>query len=174
VAIQYLAANRFGLGRRYDDPAPAGDPRDALIAELGAFDPAPPPIATLAGRAAIAAAYIDYREDRAAMRKAAKDAPPMDEEGKGTPPELQRLSRSAIRGHYADAVRARLAAAIASPTPFPERLTHFWANHFAVSADKLVVTGFAGNFEYEAIRPNILGTFSDLLIAVVRHPAMLR
>jgi len=173
MAIHYLAANRFGLGHRYDDPAPAGDARAALIAELGAFDPAPPPIAALAGRGPIAAAYIEYRDDRAAMREAAKDAQPIDEEGKGMPPELQRVSRSAIRGHYADAVRARLSAAVASPTPFPERLTHFWANHFAVSADKLAVIGFAGNFEFEAIRPNILGKFSDLLIAAVRHPAML-
>jgi uncharacterized protein (DUF1800 family) len=173
VAIQYLAANRFGLGRRYDDPAPAGDARDALIGELGAFDPAPPPIAALAGRTAIAAAYLDYREDRAAMRQAARNAPPMDDAEKAMPAESQRAARAAVRVHYADAVRARLSAAVASPTPFPERLAHFWANHFAVSADKLVVTGFAGNFEYEAIRPNILGTFSDLLIAVVRHPAML-
>jgi len=173
MAIHYLAANRFGLGRRYDDPAPAGNAREALIAELGAFDPAPPPIAALAGRGPIAAAYVDYREDRAAMREAARDAQPVDEAEKDMPPELRRVSRSAIRGHYDDAVRARLAAAVASTTPFPERLTHFWANHFAVSADKLPVIGFAGNFEYEAIRPHILGKFSDLLIAAVRHPAML-
>ena len=33
--------------------------------------------------------------------------------------------------------------------------------------------GLAGAFEREAIRPNILGRFSDLLLAVERHPAML-
>jgi uncharacterized protein (DUF1800 family) len=54
-----------------------------------------------------------------------------------------------------------------------ERLVHFWSNHFAVSVDKLLVVGLAGGFEADAIRPNVLGRFEDLLLAVVRHPAML-
>ncbi len=171
MSTQYLAANRFGLGRRWDDPA-IGDPRAWLTRQLGAFDPAPAAIAALPGRAAIAAAYLGYREDRQAMRREAADMP-MSEEEKGMDPELRRLSRSEIRRHYVDAASARLANAVATPTPFPERLTHFWANHFAVSADKITMIGFAGNHEFEAIRPNIMGKFADLLIAAVRHPAML-
>jgi uncharacterized protein (DUF1800 family) len=54
-----------------------------------------------------------------------------------------------------------------------ERLVHFWSNHFAVSVDKLLVVGLAGGFEADAIRPNVLGRFEDLLLAAVRHPAML-
>ncbi|MBD3733003.1 MAG: DUF1800 domain-containing protein [Sphingopyxis sp.] len=171
MSTQYLAANRFGLGRRWDDPA-IGDPQQWLTRQLGAFDPAPAAIAALPGRAAIAAAYLGYREDRQAMRREAADMP-MSEEEKGMDPELRRLSRSEIRRHYVDAAGARLANAVATPTPFPERLTHFWANHFAVSADKITMIGFAGNHEFEAIRPNIMGKFADLLIAAVRHPAML-
>jgi len=176
MAVQYLAANRFGLGRRWDDPA-VDDPKAWLIRQLGEYDPRPAAIAALAGREAIAAAYIDYREDRQAMRKDAADAAPMSEDekgdGKGVDPELRKLGRSEIRRHYVDAASARLANAVATSTPFPERLTYFWANHFAVSADKLPVIGFTGNYENEAIRPNIMGKFSDLLIAAVRHPAML-
>lgn len=173
MATRYLAANRFGLGRRYDDPD-EGDARAALVRQLGAYDPTPAVIAALPGRATIAAAYIEYRDERAAMRRnATDDKEAMTDEEEAMPPELQRLSRSAIRRHYVDATAARLTAAVASSTPFPEQLTHFWANHFAVSADKLTVIGFAGNFEYEAIRPHIMGKFSDLLIAAVRHPAML-
>lgn len=172
MAIHYLAANRFGLGHRWDDPA-ADDPKAWLVRQLGEFDPAPAPIAALEGRAAIAAAYIDYREDRQAMRREAAEAAPMSDEEKGMDPELRRLSRSAIRRHYVDGAAARLATAVASPTPFAERLTYFWANHFAVSADKIAVIGFTGNYEFEAIRPNIMGSFADLLIAAVRHPAML-
>lgn len=176
MAIQYLAANRFGLGRRYDDAA-VGDPKAWLTRQLGDYDPAPAAMADLAGRAAIAAAYVEYREDRQAMRREAAE-PPMspsdaDDAEKGMDPEMRRLSRSAIRRHYVDASAARLAAAIATATPFPERLVHFWANHFAVSADKQTVIGFVGNYENEAIRPHIMGKFSDLLIAAVRHPAML-
>jgi len=171
MAVQYLAANRFGLGRRFDDPA-IGDAKAWLTRQLGDFDPAPAAIAGLAGRAAIAAAYVEYREDRQAMRREAAEMPMSDEE-KGMEPELRRLSRSAIRRHYVDAAAARLTAAVATSTPFPERLVHFWANHFAVSADKQTVIGFVGNYENEAIRPNIMGKFADLLIAAVRHPAML-
>lgn len=171
MANHYLAANRFGLGRRFDEPV-SGDPKKSLTRQLSEFDPAPAAIANLAGRDTIAAAYADYREERQAMRREANDAAMNDAEN-AMPEELRRLSRSAIRRHYVDASAARLAAAVASPTPFPERLVHFWANHFAVSADKQTVIGFAGNYEFEAIRPHIMGKFSDLLIAAVRHPAML-
>lgn len=150
TTTQYLAANRFGLGQRHDEPAIAGDVREALIAQLYAFEPAPKAIASLIGREAIARALVDFREA-------------------GRKPE----ARHAIEGYYADATHARLAAAVASNTSFPERLTYFWANHFAISADDPNLVGLAGNFEFEAIRPHIMGKFSDLLIAAVRHPAML-
>jgi uncharacterized protein (DUF1800 family) len=52
-------------------------------------------------------------------------------------------------------------------------MVHFWANHFAVSADKLTTIGMAGLLEFEAIRPHVLGRFEDMLFAVERHPAML-
>src|SRR5689334_19955112 len=68
---------------------------------------------------------------------------------------------------------ARLDAALTANAPFVERLVHFWANHFAVSVDKLPVIGLAGLLEFEAIRPNVLGKFSDILLAVEQHPAML-
>jgi hypothetical protein len=64
-------------------------------------------------------------------------------------------------------------AALTTDRPFIERLTYFWTNHFAVSADKVAVFGLAGSFEREAIRPHVLGNFTDLLLASTRHPAML-
>jgi uncharacterized protein (DUF1800 family) len=54
-----------------------------------------------------------------------------------------------------------------------DRLTWFWSNHFCVSVDKGQVRPLAGAFEREAIRANVLGKFSDMLIAVESHPAML-
>jgi uncharacterized protein (DUF1800 family) len=171
MAVQYLAANRFGLGRRFDDAA-IDDPKAWLTRQIGDYDPAPAALAGLAGRDAIAAAYVEYRDERQAMRREAA-AMPMNAEEKGMDPELRRMLRSAIRRHYVEASAARLSAAVATPTPFPERLVHFWANHFAVSADKQTVVGFAGNYENEAIRPHIMGKFSDLLINAVHHPAML-
>ena len=64
-------------------------------------------------------------------------------------------------------------SALTTDSPFVERLVHFWANHFAVSVDKLPVIGLAGLLEFEAIRPHVLGRFSDMLLAVEQHPAML-
>src|ERR1700760_4557555 len=68
---------------------------------------------------------------------------------------------------------ARLESALTTDAPFVERLVHFWANHFAVSVDKLPVIGLGGLLEFEAIRPHVLGKFSDMLLAVEQHPAML-
>ena len=77
------------------------------------------------------------------------------------------------RDDYNLSVGARTNAAILSDTPFAERLVHFWSNHFAVSADKLEVVGLSGPFEFEAIRPHVMGRFGDMLTAVEHHPAML-
>ena len=74
---------------------------------------------------------------------------------------------------HAAGVEARVRSALVTPAPFVERLVHFWSNHFALSIEQNAVTGLAGAFEAEAIRPHVLGRFEDLLLAVERHPAML-
>ncbi|WP_170235266.1 DUF1800 domain-containing protein [Verticiella sediminum] len=61
-----------------------------------------------------------------------------------------------------------------SPHQFQERLTWFWTNHFNVSIRKAAVSRvLAPNFEEHAIRPHVFGRFEDLLMATLRHPAML-
>ena len=70
--------------------------------------------------------------------------------------------------------RARIAQAKRAEIGFGERLAAFWANHFAIESDAgAIERGLAGAYEREAIRPNILGKFEDLLLAATRHPAML-
>jgi uncharacterized protein (DUF1800 family) len=57
---------------------------------------------------------------------------------------------------------------------FPERLTMFWSNHFAVAVSKgPQLRVLAGAFEREAIRPHVFGRFEEMLLAVETHPAML-
>ena len=57
---------------------------------------------------------------------------------------------------------------------FVERLVRFWSNHFAVSVAKSgIVRIAAGAFEREAIRPFVLRSFPEMLLAVERHPVML-
>jgi uncharacterized protein (DUF1800 family) len=81
--------------------------------------------------------------------------------------------RRVNRAFYRAAATARVANALATDTPFTERLVHFWSNHFAISADKVIVVPFVGSFEAEAIRPRIMGSFEELLFAVERHAGML-
>lgn len=71
-------------------------------------------------------------------------------------------------------VEARFDRLASSDAGLIERLVLFWSNHFAVSIRKgQPVQAMMGAFEREAIRPHVLGTFADMLLAVERHPAML-
>jgi uncharacterized protein (DUF1800 family) len=75
---------------------------------------------------------------------------------------------------YLQEAQAHFQAAIGADIGFVERIVWFWSNHFCVSANKgPAVRTLCGAFEREAIRPNVLGRFSDLLLAVESHPAML-
>jgi uncharacterized protein (DUF1800 family) len=190
-----IAANRFGLGGTPGD-MPEGDPRAWLRRQLSAYQPRPQQIATLPASAQVAAELADYYEQVREIRRqnggarAARPArvlPQMSDTmqpmpGKAAPDrgdagdpvaQARRIASKRGREYYAGAVAARTEVALTSPAPFVERLVHFWANHFALSADKLEVTGLAGAFEFEAIRPHVLGSFGDLLHAAERHPAML-
>jgi uncharacterized protein (DUF1800 family) len=55
-----------------------------------------------------------------------------------------------------------------------EQMTWFWMNHFNVFLYKANLRAMVGDFEDRAIRPHALGQFRDLLLATMRHPAMLR
>ncbi|WP_423142615.1 DUF1800 domain-containing protein [Parablastomonas sp. CN1-191] len=158
-----IALNRFGLGARIGDSPPA-DPRRWLKDQLTAFDPVPAPIAAQAKSPALVAMLDEIRQARALVR-AAKQS------GQAAAPAGGQYT--GLRDAYVGAVGARTESALATPTPFAERLVHFWANHFAVSVDKMTTVGLAGAFEFEAIRPHVMGRFADLLGAVERHPAML-
>ena len=69
---------------------------------------------------------------------------------------------------------ARLQRATLAACGFTERLVVFWSNHFCISASKGELARiWAGAFEREAIRPHVLGRFTDMLRAVEQHPAML-
>ena len=61
-----------------------------------------------------------------------------------------------------------------SPNQLQEQMTWFWMNHFNVFLYKSNLRAMVGDFEEEVIRPRALGRFRDLLMATMRHPAMLR
>src|SRR5207253_3052155 len=87
----------------------------------------------------------------------------------------QKIAAEAIpdpgRPIYLEEARVRIAAALGNEIGFVERLVWFWSNHFCVSADK--IRSMSGAYEREAIRPRVLGRFTDLLQAAEGHPAML-
>ncbi len=186
-----FAASRFGLGARGAD-SPPDDPRRWLLGQFDRFNAAPAPIRATAASAAVIGDLAEYFATRKEAKQAgnAKPAKPADMAASTPPmapasapamapaaklprdPALREVA-AAVRDHYVGAVAARTNAALASDTPFVEAMVHFWANHFALSVDKREVIGLAGAFEFEAIRPHVLGRFGDMLLAVERHPAML-
>jgi uncharacterized protein (DUF1800 family) len=165
-----IAANRFGLGARPGELASIGaQSRDWLRAQLLAGAP------TLASgelrtSAQILAEALQLRREMQGARNAGVFA---NTQGNTADEAAQQRLPQFLRPIYVSEVTARLQQAVSTGQPFVERLTQFWTNHFAVSIDKQFLAGLAGSFEREAIRPHVLGEFSDLLLAVETHPAML-
>ncbi len=57
---------------------------------------------------------------------------------------------------------------------FVERLVIFWSNHFSMTVNKAdSVRGTIGQLERDVIRKHVLGNFSDMLLGVMKHPAMI-
>ena len=149
-----IACSRFGLGPRPGELAEAAtDPRGWLKGQVrdagipAAFDglPAAEPLL---------AELLTKRE-------------------RGGDGVAEKVIRERFVPAYLREVAARMQARVESRQPFLERLASFWSNHFTVSVQKPVVLALAGAYEREAIRPHLLGRFEDMLLAVVRHPAML-
>ena len=136
---------RFGLGRAPDQPV-ANDARAWLSGQLDGIDPGPE-------GASVADAFAAFEQDRT-------DPPPV-----GQPRRARQMFQSETK--------ALEDWAITTPTPFRERLTWFWANHFTVSIRRGQVAPLVGAYVRDAIRPHVTGRFGDMLLAVMRHPAML-
>jgi uncharacterized protein (DUF1800 family) len=161
-ATPAIAANRFGLGARPGDLAAIGaDGRDWLRTQLKG---APPALtgAQLRPSSEILAQGLRLRHELEEAKKS----------GTVGNQDLEKVGQY-LKPIYTSEVIARFQQAAVTERPFVERLTQFWANHFAVSIDKQFLAGLAGSFEREAIRPHVLGSFRDMLLAVESHPAML-
>ena len=169
-----IALNRFGLGARSADGVPA-DRKAWLLSQFDRFEARPQALATVPPRSDVVRQLADYISEQRMAGQAKRMAAAMPTGAAPDKPgdSAKRFLRRGIRDDYVAMAGARLNAALTSRSPFVERLVHFWANHFAVSIDKLPVIPVAGLLEFEAIRPHVLGKFSDMLIAVEQHPAML-
>ncbi|MGH6879291.1 DUF1800 domain-containing protein [Hypericibacter sp.] len=153
TTLGFHAVARFGLGARSGEiEAASADPRGWVLAQLG-DRAAPSALSDMPTGQSLAAELV-----RALNRG---------------PESLQQTIKGAAREQFIAEIGARARLQIETAAPFYERLVAFWSNHFTVSIAKPAVLGLAGAFEREAIRPHVTGKFADLLLAVLRHPAML-
>lgn len=144
-----IAVSRFGLGARPGElELASADPVAWLLRQLEAPPRGPGGVST-------GAAIREIHKARDAGTQG-----------------LDRLQRQ-HRARFRQELGARTLARVGSAAPFFERWVDFWSNHFTVSVRQPKIFGVALAFEREAIRPNALGRFAELLQAVVRHPAML-
>ncbi|MDE2577009.1 MAG: DUF1800 domain-containing protein [Rhodospirillales bacterium] len=163
-AHQAQAMIRFGLGRRGEEKLPT-DPGAWLAGQLDRPDPGLA-LATHSSADGLAA-LRQFRQMMQARKQAAKA--PAAPAGKPRPPGMVNPIR---RVYVADAQLA-LDHMLETDAPFRERLVWFWANHFTVSLRRGFCAAVAVSFVQEAIRPHVTGRFVDMVLAVMRHPAML-
>lgn len=158
LAKPTLAAIRFGAGLSPDIASPDGAAQlwDSLRAEVTRPGL---PLTPWETRLARAVSRRDLRRLRRAGDPDAQSA-------------LRRVNRADRNDALAD-LRVSLIRLSTAKTGFFERLTRFWSNHFALQAK-------SGNFRFlrvayaeAALRPHILGPFSEMLKSAILHPAML-
>jgi uncharacterized protein (DUF1800 family) len=85
-------------------------------------------------------------------------------------------ARAALAGPQlvvGELTEARLLRAALSERQLQEVLVDFWFNHFNVFVGKGQVRQYLTEYERDAIRPHVFGSFRELLGAVAHSPAML-
>ncbi|MFZ6676950.1 DUF1800 domain-containing protein [Undibacterium sp. Tian12W] len=111
--------------------------------------------------------FMDTMRDLEARRVAS-------EQQKGTDDTLRKEYQQEMTRLAREAANRALLRDIYSSNQLQEQMSWFWMNHFNIHSGKHNIRAMLGDFEEQAIRPNALGNFRDLLRATVMHPAMLR
>ena len=159
VSTQTLAAIRFGAGRGAGFRLPDGP--DGLWHSLHDAEVlAPAPVTPWETRRA-------RGEERRDLQAALRDADDPVQMAR-----LRDLHRADRDDTFAD-LRVQMARLARAPVGFAERLTRFWANHFAAQRRGGVLRAGRAAFVEEALRPHLMGNFADMLRAAALHPVML-
>ena len=116
--------------------------------------------------------FLPARQERRARQQAAAAAPEMQAAGRQAMPAMNDVIRQERRV-FAELSEAKVLRAAYSERQLEEVLVDFWFNHFNVFGRKGQTGIYVSEYEREAIRPNILGRFRDLLGATAKSPAML-
>ena len=109
---------------------------------------------------------MEARRER--QRAAANQAQPQAEPSRMPNAMQQQANRPMVELGAQKVLRAAY-----SERQLQEVLTDFWFNHFNVDARKGQVRFMLTEYERDAIRPHVLGSFRDLLEASAKSPAML-
>lgn len=159
VSVPTIAAIRFGAGLSSHRAAPANATalHDSLSVDAQPRFPPEP-----------WAARVDLLQKRAALLQdsRATGATPADRAAfEDVHQALRDASFSDLRHSIAELAYAHVG--------FHERLTRFWANHFATMGMGGALLRTRSAYIHDAIRPHVTGRFSDMLRAAVLHPVML-
>ncbi|MDG2392815.1 MAG: DUF1800 domain-containing protein [Thalassotalea sp.] len=157
-----IAVNRFGLGARGDELAQASkNPKAWLKQQLQ-------PIVFTNKLMSSNEMFVELAKLGEA-RKAAKKSTNADEEFKKNSKDRKKFLTKSYRALSTDTFKE----ALNSNNSLSWRLLDFFSNHFSVTASGPVMGAISATLEREAIAPNLLGNFDEMLLAVSKHPAML-
>ncbi len=161
TANYYTALNRFGYGANVDTSnLEKVDPKAWLISQLQAY---PKLDNDWNSSRAFEQHYLYTQAKKSEKNNSMAEMNTM----------MQSVSRKDIVTAAKSLVNDSIKYTIETDKPFQARLFDFFSNHFSVSYSNLPMIALAPTLEQEAIGPNLVGQFEDLLIAVEQHPAML-
>ncbi|MFT6780079.1 MAG: hypothetical protein ACJAV1_004028 [Paraglaciecola sp.] len=173
----YIAVNRFGYGARGDELVQAKpNPQQWITSKLLpiSFD------TSLPHSNDVFIEHANYRKAQKQLKNKklqSKNNQSNSEMSKNVMSDnsmsktgmLKNSARHTLRSLSVDTLNQ----AIHSSHSVSWRLLDFFSNHFSVSAKGRLMVGLSATLEREAIAPNLLGNFADMLLAVEQHPAML-
>lgn len=163
-----VAVNRFGYGARGDELIKAEkNPKKWIVQQLQpiAFG------ANYPSSSDIFFEHVKFLKDKKRQKQQQKNNQSSSNALVNEQPNNMKKmdARNALRSMSADTLKQ----AVNSTHSVSWRLLDFFSNHFSVSGNGRLMKGLAPTLEREAIAPNMLGNFEDILMAVEQHPAML-
>jgi uncharacterized protein (DUF1800 family) len=168
ITREHIAVNRFGYGAKKDELSNAkADPQKWIKSQLLpiSFDNSQP------SSHDVFIAHEQYIQQKKQAREQSKNQNKAKEK-KSSQSENKMINNSPRKALHSMSVDT-LEQAIQSSHSVSWRLLDFFSNHFSLTANGRLMAGLAATLEREAIAPNLLGNFEDMLLAVEQHPAML-
>jgi uncharacterized protein (DUF1800 family) len=178
TAEQVEQVKRIGLATWIDrqlDPERIAD--DHLAARLTRFETLDLDAKTISqeyiGPARAERRRLQQQQNAAAGATPEMNDPAMNNAPGARPQGLMSAAARKNRQVFSELAEAKLLRAVYSERQLEEVLVDFWFNHFNVFGRKGQTEIYITEYERDAIRPHVLGHFSDLLEATAKSPAML-